>query len=171
MQNTTTPQKKYPTIENIALPPPLLPPPCGLSRPIHQRTPHFSSGGRGWRVRAASTNGTTFQKHALLRPQKLAAQSSPGLSNVLLSSNHPHCFLYSMSDKTHTRQYFPPPLKRCFRPGKPGKCVCVWLEKLGDANGKCTTPPPEPPRFYFFRSSLCFFPMHMHMHTMHCIYI
>ena len=73
-----------------------------------------------------------------------------------------------MSDKTHNTAILPPSPEKVFSAWKAGKvCVCVWLEKLGDANGKCTTPPPEPPRFYFFRSSLCFFPMHMH--TMHCI--
>ena len=70
-----------------------------------------------------------------------------------------------MSDKTHPLPLKKP--KKGFRLEELGK-LCVWLEKLGDANGKCT-PPPEPPRFFisFFRSSLCFFPMHMH--TMHCI--
>jgi hypothetical protein len=80
-------------------------------------------------------------------------------------------FFDSMSDK-HTNTVLPPSPEKVFSAWKAGKvCVCVWLEKLGDANGKCTTPPPEPPRFLFLSQQatafLCFFPMHMH--TMHCI--
>ena len=125
MQNTTTPQKKYPTIENIALPPPLLPPPCGLSRPIHQRNATLLLRGEGVEGRAASTNGTAFQKHALLRPQTSRRKVRPACRMYYYHRIIRNNSLIQCLTKHTTRQYFPPPLKRCFRPGKPGKCVCV----------------------------------------------